>query len=68
MNIFRVIGTTLLIIGGVLLVFGIAATQKTGEKVVGEVTGRYSDQTMWYIVGGIALIAGGFGLTRVKGE
>jgi len=66
MNIFRVIGTTLLIVGGVLLVFGIAATQKTGEQVVGKVTGRYTEQTMWYIIGGIALIAGGFGLTRIK--
>lgn len=68
MNIFRVLGTTLFIVGGVLLVFGIVATQKTGEKVVGEVTGHFTDQTMWYIVGGIAMIAGGYGLTRVKGN
>jgi hypothetical protein len=66
MSIFRVIGMTLFIIGVVLLVMGIIATQSTGEKVFGEVSGHYTNTTMWYIIGGIALIAGGYGITRIK--
>ena len=66
MNIFRVIGVTLFVIGVVLLVMGIIATQSTGEKIVGELSGHYTNTTMWYIIGGIALIVGGYGITRVK--
>lgn len=66
MSIFRVLGTVLFIVGIVLVVFGIVATEKTGEKVINEVTGHYTDKTMWYIIGGIALIIGGAGITRIK--
>jgi hypothetical protein len=66
MNIFRVLGMTVLVIGVVLLVFGISATQKTGEKVRDELTGHYSSSTVWYIIGGLALIVGGAGLTCIK--
>jgi di/tricarboxylate transporter len=60
----RVLGTIAILVGAVLVVLGIMATQKTGEKVMGEVTGHYTSTTVWYIVGGVALIAGGFGLRR----
>ena len=66
MNIFRVIGVTLFIVGVILLIFGIISTQSTGEKVMGELSGHYTNTTMWYIIGGIALIAGGLGITRIK--
>lgn len=61
----RVLGTIVILVGAVLVVLGIMATQKTGEKVMGEVTGHYTNTTVWYIVGGVALIAGGFGLRRL---
>ena len=61
----RVLGTIVIFVGAVLVVLGIMATQKTGEKVMGEVTGHYTNTTVWYIVGGVALIAGGFGLRRL---
>lgn len=66
MKISRVLGTVCILVGIVLLVLGIVATQQTGEKVVEEVTGHFTNQTVWYIVGGIALIAGGFGIRRIK--
>lgn len=62
----RIIGTIAILVGAVLVVLGIISTQKTGEKIVGEVTGHYTSKTVWYIVGGIALVAGGFGLRRIK--
>lgn len=66
MKISRVLGTVCILVGIVLLVLGIVATQQTGEKVVEGVTGHFTNQTVWYIVGGIALIAGGFGIRRIK--
>ncbi len=62
----RILGTIAILVGVALLVLGIVSTQKTGEKVVGEMTGHYTNTTVWYIVGGVALIAGGFGLRRIK--
>ena len=66
MGTFRVLGMILCVVGIVLVVFGIIATQKTGEKVVDEVTGHYTDKTMWYIIGGAVLIIGGAGISRIK--
>lgn len=66
MSIFRVIGMTLFSIGIILLVFGIISTQSTGEKIYGHLSGHYTSTTMWYIIGGIALIAGGLGISRIK--
>lgn len=65
MKINRIVSILLIVIGVVLLGFGIAATQRTGEKVVGEITGNFTNQTMWYIIGGIAFIIGGFGVRRI---
>ncbi len=66
MSIFRMIGTAAFLVGIVLVVFGVIATQKSGEKTVSEVTGHYTDTTMWYFIGGIALIVAGAGVTRIK--
>jgi hypothetical protein len=62
----RTLGTIAILVGAVLLVLGIVSTQKTGEKVMGEMTGHFTSKTIWFIVGGVALIGGGFGLRRLK--
>ena len=62
----RILGTIAILVGAVFVVLGIISTQKTGEKIMGEMTGHYSSTTVWYIVGGIILVAGGFGLRRLK--
>lgn len=59
MNITSILGIVLLAIGIVLLGFGINSSQAVTEKVIEGVSGRYSENTMWYIIGGIALIIGG---------
>lgn len=58
----RIIGAVLLAVGVVLLVMGLNATHSVGEKVLEGVTGRYSDHTTWYILGGIAALVGGAAL------
>ena len=62
----RILGMVAILVGAVLIVLGIMATDKTGEKIKNEITGHYTNRTVWYIVGGVALVAGGFGLYRLK--
>lgn len=56
MNV-RVLGFISLVVGLVLLTFGIIGTQKTGQQVASSVTGQYSSNVMWYIIGGSILAA-----------
>lgn len=69
MSPMRILGLVVLVIGVVLLVFGINATHSIGERVTEGVTGKYTSGTMWYIIAGIAgIVVGGalagFGGTR----
>jgi hypothetical protein len=50
-------------VGCVLLYFGFNATETFGEKLVEGVTGKYSDHTMRYLVGGAGTAAVGLLLT-----
>ena len=52
MNAKNVLGFVLLIVGAILLFFGVQSTGAFGEKIVHGVTGRYTDNTMAYLIGG----------------
>jgi hypothetical protein len=52
MPLSRIIGIVLLVVGLVLLFFGFQATDTLGEDLHETFTGRYTDTTMWYLVGG----------------
>lgn len=57
----KLIGVVLLVVGIILLYFGWQASQSMGGQLSETLTGRYSDQTMWYFIGGAAaVVAGGF--------
>jgi len=62
----RILGIVLFVVGIVLLIFGISSSQSVGEKMMGGVTGHYTHDTMWYIIGGIACIVGGSALAMMK--
>ena len=59
MGITRIMGLVLLAVGVTLLIFGYNASQSVGERVVEGVTGHFTNQTMGYLIGGIAAIVGG---------
>lgn len=48
----KILGLALLVVGAILLYFGFNATESVGEQVVEGVTGKYTDGTMWYLIGG----------------
>lgn len=57
----QVVGLVLLVVGVILLYFGWQASQSIGDQVTEAVTGRFTDATMWYLIGGAAaIVAGGY--------
>jgi len=60
-----IIGLVVLAVGILLLFFGLRASNAPIEQVSEALTGRYTDNTMWYLVGGvIGVVAGGALLLR----
>lgn len=59
MNSNRMLGIVLLVIGSLLLYFGLRATDSLGESVKEGLTGTYTDRTTWFLIGGAAAAAVG---------
>lgn len=60
MQASRLIGLAVLAVGIVLLGFGLNATDAPVDQISETFTGRYTDRTMWYLVGGGAgVVVGG---------
>ncbi len=59
----QLIGIIALAVGAVLLYFGYNASQAPIDQISNTLTGRYTDNTMWYVVGGVALVVTGIGVT-----
>jgi uncharacterized membrane protein len=54
MSAQRAVGVVLLIVGIVLLIVGMNASNSLADQVSNTFTGRFTQETMWYIIGGIA--------------
>jgi hypothetical protein len=63
----RVIGVVIAIIGIVLLVFGLNASHSLVDRASETVTGRYTHETMVYLIVGAAALIGG-GLVALTGR
>ena len=56
----QMVGIVVLVLGAVLLGFAYQSSNALLDQISSIVTGRYTDQTMWYLIGGIVLtLAGG---------
>lgn len=64
----RIVGIALLIVGAGLLYFGFQATGSMTEEVHEMATGRFTDQTTWYLIGGGAAVVVGLVLTLFSGK
>ena len=62
MSSTKLAGLVLIVVGGALLYFGYSASQSALESVTETVTGRFTDQTTMYIVGGAACAVVGVAL------
>ena len=48
----RIIGVVLLIVGVVLLIIGVNASHSVADRVSDTFTGRFTQGTTWYLIGG----------------
>lgn len=53
------LGIVLLVVGLFVFIYGMNAFKSFVEQVSNSLTGRYSDATSWYLIGGIAALAAG---------
>lgn len=67
MQLQRIVGIVLAVIGIVLLVIGISSSESVVDQVSESLWGRFTDSTMLYIVGGIALAVLGGLMARFGG-
>jgi uncharacterized membrane protein YidH (DUF202 family) len=65
----QIIGIVLVVVGVVLLIFGMNASNSAADQISEAFTGRFTEATMWYIIGGIVLgVIGLLMLFRGKGS
>lgn len=65
MSSSKLIGIVLLVLGAILLYFGVNATSSPVEELGEAFTGKYSNETMMYLIGGgVAAVAGLFMLFK----
>lgn len=55
----KILGVVLLVAGVCLLAFGWNASDSVADSVSEGFTGRFTDKTMWYLIGGAILTAAG---------
>jgi drug/metabolite transporter (DMT)-like permease len=55
MNPQRIVGIVLVVLGVILLIVGMNASHSMADRMSNTFTGRFTDRTTWYILGGIAL-------------
>jgi hypothetical protein len=68
MNIGQPLGIAVLAVGIALLIFGYNASGSPVEEISSTLTGRYTDNTMWYIIAGVAMVAAGGAVTIFGGK
>jgi succinate dehydrogenase hydrophobic anchor subunit len=66
MNSQRAVGIVLLLLGVALFVIGLNASDSPADRWSNFFTGHFTETTVWYLVGGVALAA--VGLATVLGR
>lgn len=61
-NTKKIVAVVLIVVGAVLLYFGLQATDAPLEQARETFTGDYSDRTMLYLIGGAVAAVAGIGL------
>ena len=68
MNAQRVGGFVLLVVGVILLIIGLNASDSVADRLSSFFTGHFTDATTWYLVAGIASVVGGLMLAMFGGR
>jgi len=54
MNTQRILGIVLLVVGVAVLIYGLNASHSMADRMSDTFTGRFTEGTTWYIIGGAA--------------
>lgn len=57
-----ILGFVLVAVGVVLLVFGWQQAQSPVDQIAEFFTGRFTEATMWYLIGGVVAVVAGLAL------
>jgi hypothetical protein len=55
MNAQRMIGIVLLVVGAILFIVGLNASDSLADQLSNTFTGKWTDNTAWYVYGGFGL-------------
>lgn len=64
----KAIGIALLVVGVILLIWGINASDSIGSQISETFTGKPTDKSIWMIIGGVASGITGLGLLLFTGR
>ena len=67
MSTQRIVGIVMVVAGVVLGIIGLNASDSVADQVSETFTGKYTDSTMWYMIGGGAMALLGLLLAVFKG-
>ncbi|WP_341938213.1 DUF3185 family protein [Marinimicrobium sp. C2-29] len=62
----KLVGLILLVVGLILLYFGYQSSQSVGDQISETITGRFTDETTWFLVGGAAATVAGIFLAFIR--
>ncbi len=68
MNPPRMIGIVLLVAGVILFIVGLNASDSLADQWSNFFTGTFTDRTMWYLIGGAVMAAGGMAMVMFGGR
>ena len=52
MSISRIVGVVLIVVGVVLIIMGVSASRSLADSLSTTFTGRLTEGTLWYFIGG----------------
>jgi uncharacterized membrane protein YidH (DUF202 family) len=64
----KALGIALLVVGVILLIWGINASESVGSQISETFTGKPTDKTIWMIIGGVVSGLTGLGLLLFTGS
>ncbi len=67
MSVSRILGIILIVVGIICLYFGFNSSSSPLDQLTSATTGRFTQQTMGYIIGGIVMIIVG-GILFIRGR
>lgn len=68
MSLQRWIGIALLVVGVILFIVGLNATESFADRWSNFFTGHFTDHTVWTMIGGVVAFVVGLSLTAIGGR